>query len=57
VLGVLNDFAFMATVGVSRQNETIDELVRCLAQTPCGPLGHDHPDRVTQVLFRSGMVS
>jgi hypothetical protein len=57
VLGVMNDFAFMAKVGVSRQHETIDELVRFLAGTPCSPLGMDHPDRVTQALFWRGSIT
>jgi len=57
VLGSMNDFAFMAKVGASRQRETIEEMVLFLARTPCSPLGMDHPDRVTQALFWGGLVS
>jgi hypothetical protein len=53
----MNDFAFMATVKGSHQDETIEELTLLLAGTPCSPIGRDFPDRVTQALFRGGIVS
>jgi len=53
VLGSLNDFMFMlADYQQARPAETLIEHSLHLAQTPCTPIGHSSPDRVTTELFR-----
>jgi len=59
VLGVMNDFAFMAAFLMSQANPpcTVEEARLQLAGTPYGLLGHDHPDRVARALFRGGSIA
>ena len=53
VLGSLNDFMFMlAHYRQAWPAETLIAHSLHLAQTPCTPVGHSSPDRVTSELFR-----
>ena len=54
VLGSLNDFMFMlAHYLKARPNVTLIEHSLHLAETPCKPIGHSSPDRVTSELFKT----
>ena len=55
VLGSLNDFMFMLAHYLKASPEaTLIEHSLHLAQTPCTPIGHSSPDRVTPELFKAG---
>ena len=54
VLGSLNDFMFLlAHYSKARPDATLTEHALHLARTPCTPIGHSSPDRVTSELFRA----
>ena len=54
VLGSLNDFMFMLTHYLkARPEASLIEHSLHLAQTPCKPIGHSSPDRVTPELFKT----
>jgi uncharacterized protein DUF6933 len=57
VLGVMNDFAFMAHDVLGERGSTPQEATLFLAQTPSKPLGYDHPDRVARALFMGGSIA
>ena len=49
VLGVMNDFAF--AVPYRRADESLTGLALWLAETPCGPIKMNSPDRETKEAF------
>jgi hypothetical protein len=57
VLGVMNDFAFMAQHVLGERGRSVWEATLLLARTPSKPLGYDHPDRVAKALFMGGSIA
>lgn len=52
VLGVMNDFAFLASHALADGLAPLETALR-VARAPSGPLRHESPDRVTRRLFES----
>ena len=58
VLGSLNDFMFQLSWHLhDAPDKNLVEHSLHLAETPCGPLGHGFPDRMTVELFQSARAS
>lgn len=54
VLGVMNDFAFMASVALAREPHTpLDELALWVARSPSKPIAYESPARLTAALMRA----
>jgi len=58
ILGSLNDLMHgLCYILDRRPEESLLQHSLSLAQTPCGPMGYNSPDRATLELFSSGNVS
>lgn len=55
VLGSLNDFVHLLEA-YNDSGLSLSEITQRVADTPCGPLGMESPDRATPLLFKGQPV-